>query len=186
MYPLGTASFSRKKSESFDEWCSKWNGKTILLSQKSPNKLRAFEWLPADVAFVARFHQIVGFQAKSSHIKNCLRRNTTSKLSAITTKTGTRKLAKQKLWKCSTFLAGFFAVIAWLTSSNLILWQCDRRFNLWDRGFINGDLRDLDFVGIRHPYIGSINKIRKLDFFLVQMLEFCKAAFHVITNGIIQ
>ena len=119
MYPLGTASFSRKKSESFDEWCSKWNGKTILLSQKSPNKLRAFEWVPADVAFVARFHQIVGFQAKSCHIKNCLRRNTTSKLSAITTKTGTRKLAKQKLWKCSTFLAGFFAVIAWLTS-NLI------------------------------------------------------------------
>ena len=171
MYLLGTASFSRKKSESLDEWCSKWNGKTILLEPLCG-------YLRTSISSVFRQN------CRISRI--VLHGNTTSKLSVITTKTGTRKLAKQKLWKCSTFLASFFAVIAWLTSSKLILWQCDRRFNLWDRGFINGDLRDLDFVGIRHPYIGSINKLRKLDFFLVQMLKFCKAAFHVITNGIIQ
>ena len=106
MYPLGTASFSRKKSESFDEWCSKENGKTILLSRKSPNKEPLYGYLRTSISSRVSIRSSV-FRQNCRVSRIVLRGNTTSKVSATTTKTGTRKLAKQKLRRCRTFFGRF-------------------------------------------------------------------------------
>ena len=106
MYPLGTASFSRKKSESFDEWCSKWNGKTILLSRKSPNKEPLYGYLRTSISSRVSIKSSV-FRQNCRISRIVLRGNTTSKLSTITTTTGMRKLAKQKVRTCSTFFGRF-------------------------------------------------------------------------------
>ena len=71
---------------------NKTKKKKNLLSRKSPDKEPLYGY------FVARFPSNRRFFRQSRRISRIvLRGNTTSKLSAITTTTGTRKLANQKL-----------------------------------------------------------------------------------------
>ena len=84
----------------------------------------------------------------------------TSELSATKTTMETRKYKKShrlistiNTKRAAHYFADFFAVIAQLTLTcqTWLKWQCDRRFNLYHRRFINlSDSRNFDVVGNTH------------------------------------
>ena len=112
-------------------------------------------WVPTGVNFVARFLSDPWFFRRNRRISNdyelhALRGNTTSELSTTTTATKTRKWAK----KTSQHAAHFCKVRCRHRKTDVVKlnWNDNAIVALVSKilVFINGDLRDFDFVGNTH------------------------------------